>query len=115
MNPYAGAQRLIGNESPSMTRGAVYQRVRRLTNEAFSDAVDASNRKSKNKRKQKALIKKNEFATCTVSHSKAMEDRVRFHLSRGRDAADIVTREGIKASIILAIVAKIKAEAQPTP
>ena len=115
MNPDPSSQRLIGNENPSMTKSAVYQRLRRLNNDDFSEASKASNRKSRSKKKQDEALKKNAWMTKSAIGSKALEDRVRFHLGRGRGAADIVMREGIKASIILAIVTKIKAEAQPTP
>jgi hypothetical protein len=111
MNRDPSSQCLIGNENPSMTKAAVYQRLRRLNNEAFCDAVNASNRRSRSKKKQNEALKKNAWMTKRAIGSKALEDRVRFHLSRGRDASGIVMREGIKSSIILAIVAKIKAEA----
>ena len=111
MNPYQSQDTLLRDKTLSTNPRAIYSRVRMLTNDAASDAKAARDKKRRNKKKQLELINSNKIHTKIAARPKVVEARVRFHLSRGRDAADIVTREGIKASIILAIVAKIKAEA----
>ena len=102
---------MLRDKTLSTNPRSIYSRVRMLTSDAASDAKAARDKKRRNKKMHLGLINGNKIYTKIAAHSKGLEDRVRFHLSRGRDAADIVTREGIKASIILAIVAKIKATA----
>lgn len=44
--------------------------------------------------------------------SKKVEDRIRFHLSRNRDAAYIVGAEGWLASDVTAVINKIQTESK---
>lgn len=50
------------------------------------------------------------FHDLTKISSKKVEDRIRFHLSRGRDAAYIVGAEGWLASDVVAVINKIQTE-----
>ena len=44
--------------------------------------------------------------------SKKVEDRIRFHLNRGRDASYIVGAEGWLASDVIAVINKIQTESK---
>ena len=73
---------------------AIYARERRMRDPEFA----ARDRKLANARHRRKIVRK------LLTDAKArvggrMADRVRFHLSRGRDAGDIATREGIPVSV----------------
>lgn len=78
----------------STTRAAVYARERRMRDPEFAER----DRRLANARHRRNVVRK------LLTNAKArvggrMADRVRFHLSRGRDAGDIAVREGIPVSV----------------
>ena len=106
---------------PSQTPAAIKARLRRLHDPAWAEHEAAQNRKARNSRKAQRMAKV-AAANAAMRPSrpwtptKVMQDRVRHHLAKGRDAADIAMREGIMLSVARRIVDHVRAvqAADPT-
>lgn len=98
---------------PSQTPAAIKARLRRLHDTAWADREAARHLRASNARKEQRMAK---VAATNASlrpsrpwtPTKAMQDRVRHHLARGRDAGDIAVREGIMLSVALRIVDHVR-------
>ena len=93
----------------STSPAAVYARNRRMRDPEFAER----DRKLANARLRRKVVRK------ILTDAKAriggrMADRVRLHLSRGRDAGDIAIREGIPVSVAQKFIEAGSCTPQPT-
>lgn len=101
------------SRTTSQTPSAIKARLRRLHDPAWAEREAAQNRKARNSRKAQRMAKV-AAANAAMRPSrpwtptKAMQDRVRNHLDRGRDVADIAVREGIMLSVAQRIVQHVR-------
>lgn len=69
---------------------------------------NASNAKRyRQRQKLKRLQLRNATYANVLSVTGALEKRIRYHLSKGRDACDIVVRENLSASVVIETINKI--------
>lgn len=115
MNTYITSQNWIGNDTQSTKRGHVKRRLAKLHSEALCEKAAASHRKHLNKKKQEKVLAKIGWRTRSKNAQVGLESRVRFHLSRGRDAADIAIRENVLVSTVQAIIGKASTPPPPPP
>jgi hypothetical protein len=103
------------NIKPKQTPSAVRQRVRLLTNDKASER-QAETQKANNDRARMTRIRGAAQTRSKIQgkpagrFSDGFLARVRFHLSRGRGAADIVVREGVLMSVVLEAVEHVTKE-----
>jgi len=100
--------------TPSTTPKAIAARLRRLHDPKWAEAQNAARRRYYAAKRVRGINDMaNRNASFTPSRqwrpSRVMEDRVRYHLSRGRDAGEIAIRDGIKVSIAKRIVDHVRA------
>ena len=97
---------------------SIRARIKRLLDDAAADAENARRRRHYAAKVQERLAR---LASANASlrpsrpfvPAKAMQDRVRRHLARGRDAGDIAIREGIMLSVARRIVDHVRAVQAP--
>ena len=101
--------RELQTDCPSMSKAAVYQRERRLTmTDAQKARLDATKKAVVNRAKAKKCIARASVAYAIHRKNAYLQTRVRNHLSKGRDVADIAIREFILVSKVEEIIAQIK-------
>lgn len=91
---------LISRDGLLTSPKAVARRVRLLTDDAHADRVNESRRRS-GQRKKGLLL------TLTRTNRISLE-RLKFHLSRGRDVGDIAIRENVTVSAVRQAISEIK-------
>ena len=94
----------------SRTPRAVRQRTRRMASDVYNEHVNELSRNSK-RRLRVAEVRKNANWNHWTTRGAVALERVRHHLSRGRDAADIAVRERWLMSYVNELVATVKQEA----
>lgn len=87
----------------SMEPKAIKQRTRVLLDDQYDERQAASKRASTGRKRLKEMS--SGITVCNKNPYWA--SRVRHHLSKGRDAADIVVRENIPASIVTKLIEEI--------
>jgi len=105
---------------PSQTPNAIKARLRRLHDPAWAEREAARHLRVSNARKASRMAK---VAATNASlrpsrpwkPTKAMQDRVRRHLAKGRDVGDIAVREGIMLSVAQRIVQHVRGGHQADP
>lgn len=101
--------RELQTDCPSMSKAAVYQRERRLImTDAQKARLDATKRARVNKEKAAKCVARASVAYAIHRKNAYLQTRVRHHLSKGRDVADIAIREFILVSKVEEIIAQIK-------
>lgn len=93
--------------SPLISRGGLLtdpksaaRRSRTLTDDAYADRVNEQKRKSEQRKRGRLL-------TLTRPNRISLE-RLKFHLSKGRDVGDIAIRENVTVSAVQQAIAEIK-------
>ena len=99
---------------PSNTPKAIAARLRRLHDPEWAEAQNAARRRYHALKRVRGINDMaNRNAGFTPSRlwqpSRLMQDRVRMHLARGRDASDIAMREGIRVSMAHRIIDHVTA------
>lgn len=90
---------------------AVRLRERRLQEDGFAEKMDAyvqQSRRHKRHRELKTLAENRLVAKASNRSRKALLDRIRFHLSKGRDSGDIAIRERLLVSKVQEIITEIQ-------
>lgn len=102
---------LIKADSYSQTPASIYQRTKRLTDEAYNEIVKSSNKRYRNKQAAKKAIRKANggSAYSCSNRNKYLTARIAHHLSRGRSIADIVVRENAPVSLVQKLVKDMEA------
>jgi len=98
---------LIRTDSYSQTPAALYQRNKRLTDEAYNEIVNSSNKRYRNRQAAKKVLRtaNGESAFSNASRNKYLTTRIAHHLSKGRSIADIVIRENAPVSLVKQLIA----------
>lgn len=89
----------------SQSPQARYLRQRRLVDDEFDQRCLEENLKSYRRRRLKELATNNTMRATWMRNG--FVDRVRHHLSNGRDVGDIAVREGVPVSRVAAAVEQI--------
>lgn len=87
----------------SQTPNAIRLRLKREVDDEFASKMDASNKRCKNRKKARKVASNSKW----MVNSHRMETqiaRIRHHLSKGRDAADIAVREGWMVSDVVKLI-----------
>lgn len=93
----------------STSHSAIYQRTRRLVDDAYDQKQAASAKRAYGKLMTKKITERN---TLRMSlRMKGLLKHVRHHLGRGRDASDIAIRENIPVSKVMQLIELAKQEA----
>jgi hypothetical protein len=118
MKPNTSAVDPLLRGPQSTTPHAVYQRIHRLHNPDAYAASDKANKARKRIRigeaKQAKTMQRAQVmvkAAARFGAESYLATRVRFHLSKGRDASDIAIRENILVSVACELVKLVKGAA----
>jgi hypothetical protein len=102
----ASTSAYLDDKQLSTTKLAIYHRQRRLLSDEIADKVTASNKASRNRAKSKKMAAK--FGASNLTRvSRVLTSRVKHHLSRGRDVADIAIREMVLVSEVQRAIEEI--------
>ena len=102
--------KFIAEKPLSQNPQNIRRRERRLTDDSFLEKVYKSNKRSRNKKSHFMAVMRLDLMTKTCNEGTLLK-RVRFHLSKGRDAGRIAVAEGKPVSKIIAAIEQIKKEA----
>jgi hypothetical protein len=91
--------------SYSQHPGAIANRLRRLTDDQYSEKEIIRKRKQYGETRTRQIVK---TAFLFLPRVEIQLERVKFHLSKGRTAADIVTRERWPMSRVVECIAQIE-------
>jgi len=93
----------------SQIKSVAAQRDKRLLSDEVAEKHNSATNASRRRRKAKELAEK--FSSSNISRvQRRIVDRVRHHISRGRDVSDIAIREMVMVSDVQRIVDAIKQE-----
>lgn len=106
--PKATEDPLLQRRRYSLKPKAIAERSRTLTDGAHH--LELERRQRERNRQQGLKVIKN--SRWLASQRKGgLANRVREHLARGRDAADIVVRERLPASVVVRLIEQVQSEA----
>ena len=88
----------------SQTPGAVYMRTRYLTDDQWSEQVQKADVARKRRKRGADLVQQRKGTARYVNVRGALARRVAFHISKGRDAADIAIRENVPVSVVVGLM-----------
>jgi len=94
----------------SQKRQAVYKRARALQDPAHREHLAEYHRKRTASQRNRKIKTAASLRHMISRHNGYLERRVRFHLSKGRTAADVVVRENALMSDVLEIINRISNE-----
>ena len=96
-------------------KAAVYNRLRKLHSDQAADkAAEASKRAARRKKDIKLKSKASELNSMLQRGGGVpIMNRIKFHLSKGRDVGDIAVRERLRVSDVQAMIDHLKSEGDP--
>ena len=103
---------ILSHPIRSQSKSAVYFRTRRLVDDEFSERTKAQ-RLRRDGLKKSAAIKRDAHSAVFGRSKRAFEfsesflSRIRFHLSKGRDAGDIAIRERMLVSDVVRAISHV--------
>lgn len=95
----------------SNTHHAKYMRERRFRDEAFAERARRQGRTYAARRRTKAILTRASIRA--ERYTRHILQRVRHHLAKGRDAADIAVREYLPASKVVEIIKSLQPNHPP--
>lgn len=94
----------ISTRRLSSTKGAVYMRTKYLTDDQYADRVLAADIARKRRARGAEVIGSLVQASRIRNIRGSLSRRIAFHVSKGRDAADIAIRESVPVSVVVGLM-----------